>query len=64
MQLSLGHAHDLEGADVLLEALLDQIEAPCGQSLHCKDKTPGSLRTAPGGSSNSTEVQSKGTLGV
>ena len=27
-------------------------------------KTPGSLGTAPGGSSDSTEVQSKGTLGV
>ena len=27
MQLSLGQAHDLEGANVFLEALLDQIEA-------------------------------------
>ena len=55
--LRSGQAHDLQGADVLLEALLDQIKALAGR--HClrsKSKAFGSLGAAPGGSSDSTEV--------
>ena len=54
--LSLGQAHDLQGADVLLEALLDQIKPASGQSQRSKSKAFGSLGAAPGGSSDSTEV--------
>ena len=55
--LSPGQAHNLQGADVLLEALLDQIKAPAsGQSLRSKSKAFRSLGGAPGGSSDSTEV--------
>ena len=50
---------------MLPEALLDQIQALLADKAYAAMiKTPGSLGTAPGGSSDSTEVQSKATLGV
>ena len=60
-----GQAHDLQGVDVLQEALLDQIEALLADKAYAeKRKALGSLGGAPSGSSDSTEVQSKGPLGV
>ena len=54
--LNHGLSHNLEGADVLLETLLDQIHALDRYWLRCKSKTAGSLGGAPSESSDSTEV--------